>query len=135
MTSVPALAAAPVAMKPAAVTKTINSAILHLDWAHETAGTAVNAPLENDPDTLTAAIRDTAAAANLLGSIPPSLTKLDVVSAAQHATRASKSFEAAFALHSAKPEPKNLEAKLSAIGEAVEKSLHKAYQALGTDRD
>ena len=98
---------------------------MHLDWAHETAGSAVSEPEYADVSTLLAASDDARKAAELLTSIRNT-------TAAEHARDAANELETA-ALAVRDEEPEVATEVVRARGEDAETAIHDAFTAMGLD--
>ena len=119
----PMPAAAPTA--PPAPSKAFDDAVLHLDWAHETAGSASSDPEYTETETLLSAAGDATKAAKLLDS-------LELSAAAEHARAAATAFDSAAdaKLHE---EPDVANGVVQARGEDAEQAIHDAFTAMGLD--
>lgn len=103
----------------------LDDAVLRLDWAHETAGTAVSDAEYVEFETLVSASQDAATAAELLDSIQQPL-------AAEHARTAANAFDSA-AMARRNEDPDVAAGVIAARGEDAEAAIHEAFTALGMD--
>ena len=117
------LVTAPVA--PPAPSTALDDAVMHLDWAHETAGSATSDPEYLSADELFGASRDAATAAELLTSIQQPL-------AAQHARDAANAFDSA-GTAKLQEEPDVAAGVIASRGADAEDAIHDAFAAIGMD--
>lgn len=114
---------------PAAVRGTpsdaFEDALMRLDWAHESAGSATSDPEFVSMEDLLSASADTTHAAQLLEQI-------DLPDAARHASAAASNFtKAALAKRDEAPDVAN--GVVRARGEDAELAIHAAFSAMGQD--
>jgi hypothetical protein len=115
----------PAAVATPAPSPTLDQAVMHLDWAHEAAGTAVSDPDYLSIEELLSASDDADVAAKLLTEIQQPL-------AAEHARDAAISLSKA-ALAKRDEDPQVAHDVIEARGEDAEDAIHDAFMALGMD--
>ena len=102
-----------------------DDAVMHLDWAHEIAGSATSDPEYTETETLLGAAADATKAAALLDGLKRS-------DAAEHARDAAIAFDAAAdAKRTEDPDVAN--EVVRARGEDAEQAIHDAFTAMGLD--
>lgn len=116
---------AAIAAAPPAPSKELDDAVMHLDWAHEIAGSAVSEPSGVSITELLGASGDAAKAAELLTSIQQPI-------GAEHAREAASALETA-ALALRDEDPDVAAGVVQARGEDAEQAIHDAFTAIGMD--